>query len=116
MRYGSGCGHDRHRAVRQALWCGMCLLLAACGSAGGSAGAGTGQTATARATPTPSVPTLSTPELSYSGHSGPVVAVAWSPDGKRLASCGNDGTAQAWDAASGTMLWHASVAPFAFAV
>src|SRR5690242_15211493 len=114
MRYGSGRGHKRQRALRQALWCGLCLALAACGSSGGASSAR--PTATTRATPTPSVPTISAPELSYKGHSGPVVAVAWSPDGKRLASCGNDGTAQVWDATTGATLWHASVAPFAFAV
>ena len=114
MRYESGNGHNGHRAFRHALWRGLCLLLAACGFSNGPSGAA--PTATTHATPTPSVPTVSTPELTYKGHSGPVVAVAWSPDGKRLASCGNDGTAQVWDAASGAMLWHVTVAPFAFAV
>src|SRR5579859_7673342 len=116
MRNGSGVGRSGRRAARHVLWCGVCLMLAACGAAGGASGTGAGPSATARATPTPSVPTISMPELSYKGHSGPVVAVTWSPDGKRLASCGNDGTAQVWDAASGATLWHASVAPFAFAV
>ena len=35
---------------------------------------------------------------SYSGHSGHVVAVAWSPDGKLIASGSTDKTAQVWQA------------------
>ena len=47
------------------------------------------------ATPLPAI--LST----YQGHSDAVYAVAWSPDGKRLASAGNDRTAQIWDSSTG---------------
>jgi WD40 repeat protein len=36
-----------------------------------------------------------------SGHTGRVNAVAWSPDGKWLASCGQDGLVKFWDAGSG---------------
>jgi WD40 repeat protein len=39
--------------------------------------------------------------LTYSGHSAYVSAVAWSPDGKRIASASGDHTAQVWDAATG---------------
>jgi eukaryotic-like serine/threonine-protein kinase len=37
----------------------------------------------------------------YRGHSNTVVAVAWSPDGQRLASGSWDGTVQVWDAFTG---------------
>jgi eukaryotic-like serine/threonine-protein kinase len=37
----------------------------------------------------------------YSGHSDYVSAVAWSPDGKRIASASGDHSVQVWDAASG---------------
>jgi serine/threonine protein kinase len=37
----------------------------------------------------------------YRGHSLSVTAVAWSPDGKRIASASRDGTVQVWDAVDG---------------
>jgi eukaryotic-like serine/threonine-protein kinase len=43
--------------------------------------------------------------LTYRGHSNVVNAVAWSPDGKRIASGGVDGTVQVWDAAKGGNLF-----------
>jgi serine/threonine protein kinase len=41
------------------------------------------------------------PLLTYTGHSWGVNAVAWSPDGLRIASGSSDQTVQVWDAADG---------------
>ncbi len=35
------------------------------------------------------------------GHTDAVYSVAWSPDGKQLASAGHDGTVQVWNATDG---------------
>jgi WD40 repeat protein len=43
--------------------------------------------------------------FTYHGHSGYVSAVAWSPDGKRIASASGDGTVQVWNASSGTTIY-----------
>src|SRR5581483_2476645 len=40
----------------------------------------------------------------YRGHTGLVRDVAWSPDGTRIASAGDDGTGQVWNAVTGRML------------
>lgn len=41
------------------------------------------------------------PLCPLTGHTGGVVAVAWSPDGTRLLTGGYDGTVRVWDATSG---------------
>ena len=54
-------------------------------------------TKVATATPLPQGTTL----YVYRGHSDQVYAVAWSPNGKRIASASRDTTAQVWDATNG---------------
>lgn len=39
--------------------------------------------------------------LTYSGSSGQAYALAWSPDGKRIASGGDDNIVRVWDASTG---------------
>jgi len=41
--------------------------------------------------------------IALTGHSGLVVALAYSPDGRTLASASADGTARLWDLATGTL-------------
>ncbi len=49
--------------------------------------------------------------FTYYGHSDYISAVAWSPDGTRIASASNDGTVQVWRAFTGnTILTHKSSA------
>jgi eukaryotic-like serine/threonine-protein kinase len=49
-------------------------------------------------------PSLGTILLTYTGHSSTVYAVAWSPDGHRIASGSDDYSAQVWDASNGQTL------------
>jgi WD40 repeat protein len=64
-------------------WLGVCLLLSACA---------------ATQDPTSTAPRATTAPGAlggaYHGHSSVVYAVAWSPDGTRIASGGNDSTVQ----------------------
>src|SRR6266566_4414586 len=41
--------------------------------------------------------------IELTGHKGPVVALAYSPDGRTLASASADGTARLWDLTTGTL-------------
>nr|HET6903982.1 serine/threonine-protein kinase [Ktedonobacteraceae bacterium] len=54
--------------------------------------------------PAPLTPSIGTPLLIYSGHFDAVRALAWSPDGSRIASGSDDKTAQVWEASSGRLL------------
>jgi WD40 repeat protein len=96
------------------LCCCLPVLLAACGSSAGAQGTPT-NTPQPTATATPAGPTLTTAQLTYTGHGKAVIGAAWSPDGKRIASCGVDGSVQVWDAHNGKTLWKSTVASFAFA-
>lgn len=99
-----------HRSVLHLFCCCVLTMVAVSAAFAGS-------TSVSKAAPyMQSAPTLSTALVTYKGHSGPVIGVAWSPDGKWLASSGNDGTVQVWNAQNGDLRWKTSVARFAFAV
>jgi serine/threonine protein kinase len=48
-------------------------------------------------------PPVGTTVLTFTGHSDRVTALAWSPDGARIASASNDQTIQVWDAGRGSI-------------
>jgi WD40 repeat protein len=62
---------------------------------------GTTPAALSSSSQTPTAPRAGTSLYTYRGHTSTVETVAWSPDGKRIASGGDDGTVQVWDAATG---------------
>src|SRR5260370_38544222 len=43
--------------------------------------------------------------FAYRGHSDRVLSVAWSPDGKRIATASTDRTVHVWDAATGKSIF-----------
>ena len=95
------------------LSCAVLLLFSACA---GSGSGGSSHPPTATTIPTPIVPSAAKASITYTGHKGPVIAAAWSPDGQRIASCGNDGTLQVWNPKTGQKLWGADVAAYVFAL
>lgn len=81
---------------RHVRWLRLCLflLVAAC----------TPAPALSSVSPTASSPAQGASITAYHGHTSLVFAVAWSPDGKRIASGGDDSTVQVWDASRGGLL------------
>ncbi len=71
--------------------CCLVILLTACS---------TPDTPTLSAATIPAIPEGAALSI-YHGHLNAVSAVAWSPDGKRIASASYDNTIQVWDAATG---------------
>jgi WD40 repeat protein len=70
------------------------LVLTSCGDS---------QVTSSSITPTPphvSIP-IGTTLLTYKRHTSDIQAISWSPDGKRIATVGNDGNLQVWDAMNG---------------
>src|SRR5229473_877786 len=53
--------------------------------------------------PSNAIPAAGTTLFTYTGHTGPVFSVAWSPNGKRIVSGSWDATAQVWDATKGAV-------------
>jgi WD40 repeat protein len=79
------------------------VLLAGCGAT----------EAPVSPTSTPTAAIANTALVTYKGHSAGVGYLAWSPDGKRIATASADKTTQIWDAATGshflTYSGHASI-------
>ncbi len=102
-----------YRILLAVSYCGLICLFTACRSSGASANVPsttpatptTPTTLTATATPTSTSSEQPTATiLAYKGHTDIVNTVAWSPDGKRIASGSDDHTIQIWDDATGKML------------
>ncbi len=53
----------------------------------------------------PTTTSLNQPLFTYTGHAKEVTSVAWSPDGKRVASGSSDTTVQVWNASDGSHLF-----------
>src|SRR5437764_14699660 len=78
----------------------LLLVLAACSSSGGTSPAATGKKFSPLRPASAAIP-LGTTFYIYRGHTSSVFGVAWSPDGKRIASASLDGTVQVWDDSTG---------------
>ncbi len=82
---------------------GSSLVLLSCSQqpATSAAQASPAVSPTSISTSTPALLPVGMTLYTYRRHSSSVEALAWSPDGKRIASCSIDGTVQVWDAADG---------------
>src|SRR5712692_3845768 len=98
-----------------AVGCLLFLLVACSSTTSLSSPSPTALTSTSTVPPTtpslavtPPPRTSSTALLTYSGHSDAVLSLAWSPNGKYLASGSNDTTVQVWNATTGkrTLIYH----------
>src|SRR6266581_3722232 len=106
--YGIPIRPSQHRISRRAVVTGVSLgvgLVIVGGSIAWlvSSHSIVGQTPTPAPSPSPTPTPIPLGMLlyTYRGHSALVNAVAWSSDGKRIASGGDDRTVQVWDAADG---------------
>ncbi len=83
-------------AWRHVRWLSLCLLMlvAACAPA----------PSPSSVTPTATGSAQAATITAYHGHTSTVFAVAWSPDGTRIASASQDGTVQVWNATTGQPL------------
>ncbi len=89
----------RHRTMRRAVIASMVVL----GLTGGAFSLS--RLLPPRATASvPTHPSVQALPYTYTGHSGIVLGVAWSPDGTRIASASADQTVQVWEAGNGKRL------------
>src|SRR5947209_3918552 len=78
----------------------LLVLLAACSFSAGTSHVAPSKKSSPLMPASASIP-LGTTFYIYRGHSSSVFGVAWSPDGKRIASASLDGTVQVWDDTTG---------------
>ena len=85
----------------------LVLLLAACSSTASTQQNTATRTSVVTPSPTSAKPIaqLAAPVVTYKGHAGAVIGIAWSLDGKQIASASDDGTVQLWSAATGKRAW-----------
>lgn len=81
-------------ACRGMHWLGLVMLVTACSNT----------PALPSGSPMTTGPAPSATISAYPGHTSTVFAVAWSPDGTRIVSGGNDNTIQVWNATTGKRL------------